>query len=228
MPPCSLHHVEPMLSAATMPPGPLLYSFRRCPYAIRARMALHYADIQVELQEVALRDKPAALLALSPTGTVPLLVLPDGQLLTQSLDIMLWALAQQDPQAWLPRHTAQGMAWVQRNDDCFKPLLDCYKYAQHHPLLSRQAHRARAMAALVEPLDLALRGSPWLAGQSRGLADVALLPFVRQFAAVEPGWFEAQSLPALQTWLKNQLDEALFAAVMLRPPTGAVYLPSKH
>ena len=147
--PCSLHHAEPMLSAAAMPPRPLLYSFRRCPYAIRARMALHYADIQVELQEVALRDKPAALLALSPTGTVPLLVLPDGQLLTQSLDIMLWALAQQDPQAWLPRHTAQGMAWVQRNDDCFKPLLDCYKYAQHHPLLSRQAHRARAMAALV-------------------------------------------------------------------------------
>ena len=155
-------------------------------------------------------------------------MLPDGQLLTQSLDIMLWALAQQDPQAWLPRHTAQGMAWVQRNDACFKPLLDCYKYAQRHPLLSRPEHRARAMAALVEPLDLALRSSPWLAGQSRGLADVALLPFVRQFAAVEPSWFEAQSLPAVQTWLKNQLDEALFAAAMLRPPTGTVYVPSKH
>lgn len=191
-------------------------------------MALHYAGIQVELQEVALRDKPAALLALSPKGTVPVLALPDGQLLAQSLDIMLWALAQQDPQAWLPRHTAQGIAWVQRNDTCFKPWLDCYKYAQRYPLPSRQEHRAQAMAAFVEPLDLALRDSPWLAGQSRGLADVALLPFVRQFALVEPAWFEAQTLPALQTWLKTQLDEALFAAAMLRPPSGAVNRPSGY
>lgn len=201
----------------TAPPLPLLFSFRRCPYAIRARLALHYAGVVVALREVALRDKPADLLAISPAATVPVLQLPDGQVLVHSLDIMLWALAQHDPQDWLGRHDRQGERWVQRNDEDFKPLLDRYKYAQRHPMLSQAAHRAQAMNALIEPLEQTLSHQPWLAGTRPGLADAALLPFVRQFALVQPEWFQAQPMPALQRWLQTQLDSPAFVAVMAKP-----------
>ncbi len=201
----------------TAPPLPLLFSFRRCPYAIRARLALHYAGVAVALREVALRNKPAELLTISPAATVPVLQLPGGQLLLHSLDIMLWALAQHDPQDWLGRHDRQGERWVQRNDEDFKPLLDRYKYAQRHPMLSQAAHRAQAMDALIEPLAQTLSHQPWLAGARPGLADAALLPFVRQFALVQPEWFQAQPMPALQRWLQTQLDSPAFVAVMAKP-----------
>lgn len=201
----------------TAPPLPLLFSFRRCPYAIRARLALHYAGVAVALREVALRNKPAELLAISPAATVPVLQLPGGQPLLHSLDIMLWALAQHDPQDWLGRHDRQGKRWVQRNDEDFKPLLDRYKYAQRHPMLSQAAHRAQAMDALIEPLAQTLSHQPWLAGTRPGLADAALLPFVRQFALVQPEWFQAQPMPALQRWLQTQLDSPAFVAVMAKP-----------
>lgn len=196
---------------------PLLYSFRRCPYAIRARLALHHAGVVVELREVALRNKPAELLAISPAATVPVLQLADGRVLLHSLDIMRWALQQRDPDDWLGRHDRLGELWVQRNDDAFKPLLDRYKYAPRHPLLSPQAHRAAAMDAFVTPLEQTLRDRPWLAGARPGLADVALLPFVRQFAQVDPVWFQAQPMPALQHWLQTQLAGPAFSAVMARP-----------
>ena len=197
---------------------PLLYSFRRCPYAIRARMALHYAGQAYALVEVALRDKPAALLAISPAATVPVLQLPDGRVLLHSLDIMLWALQQHDPEDWQGRHGAAGADWVRRNDEVFKPLLDRYKYPQRHPGQPQAAYRAQAVEALIAPLDRALREQPWLAGARQGLADVALLPFVRQFAQVDPVWFQAQALPALQAWLQIQLDDALFTTVMAKAP----------
>lgn len=205
----------------TNPTLPLLYSFRRCPYAIRARVALHYAGVAVRLREVALRDKPAELLAISPAATVPVLQLPGGQVLLHSLDIMLWALAQHDPDNWLGRHDGQGELWVQRNDDDFKPLLDRYKYAQRHPLLSQEAHRAQAVSALIEPLAQTLSHQPWLAGSHPGLADAALLPFVRQFALVQPEWFQAQPMPALHAWLQAQLSSPTFVAVMAKPATAA-------
>jgi UPF0176 protein len=197
---------------------PLLYSFRRCPYAIRARMALRYAGQPHELVEVALRDKPAALLAIAPATTVPVLQLPDGRVLLHSLDIMLWALHQHDPDDWLGRHGAAGADWVRRNDEVFKPLLDRYKYPQRHTGQPQAAHRSDAVAALMAPLDQALQGQAWLAGERRGLADVALLPFVRQFAQVDLVWLQAQALPALQAWLQAQLGDALFTDVMAKAP----------
>ena len=204
---------------------PLLYSFRRCPYAIRARMALRYAGQPHGLVEVALRDKPAALLAISPAATVPVLQLPDGRVLLHSLDIMLWALHQHDPDDWLGRHGAAGADWVRRNDEVFKPLLDRYKYPQRHPGQTQAVYRAQAVEALIAPLDRALREQPWLAGARQGLADVALLPFVRQFAQVDLVWFQAQALPALQAWLQAQLGDALFTDVMAKAPLPVLAPP---
>lgn len=197
---------------------PVLYSFRRCPYAIRARMALRYAGVPVDLVEVALRQKPAALLAASPKGTVPVLVKPDGTVIDQSLDIMQWALYQSDPDGWLgagaPSEANEANHWIALNDDTFKPLLDRYKYANRHPELTPAEHRSRALDALLRPMEAKLQQTRWLLGSQLSVADVALFPFVRQFAGVDRPWFDAQPLPALQAWLTAWLDSSLFKAVM--------------
>ncbi len=195
----------------TMPALPVLYSFRRCPYAIRARMALRYAGVPVETVEVALRQKPAALLAASPKGTVPVLVTTDGAVIDQSLDIMQWALRQSDPDSWLSTDTSdQANHWIALNDETFKPLLDRYKYATRHPELTPAAHRSRAMDAMIRPMQAQLQHSRWITGPRISIADVALFPFVRQFAGVDRVWFDAQPLPALQAWLTTWLGFGLF------------------
>ncbi len=201
----------------------VLYSFRRCPYAIRARMALHVAGIVVEIREVALRDKPPSLRALSPKATVPVLRLPDGSVLEESLDILLWALRQHDPLAWLATVQDDTVRhWVSRNDEDFKPLLDRYKYAPRHPELSQSQHRERALHAFVNPLETCLAAQPFVCGAQPGWADVALFPFVRQFAMVEPAWFDqVATLAALRRWLNVWRDSAWFAAVMARQPVWA-------
>lgn len=197
---------------------PVLYSFRRCPYAIRARLALRYAQVPHELKEVALRNKPAEMLALSPKGTVPVLHLPDGRVLEQSLDIMRWALAQHDPDGWLSVASTEAMqALIDANDLRFKPLLDRYKYAERHPEQSREAWRARAVDALLMPLESRLQTHPYLLADRISLADMALLPFVRQFAQVDRAWWdEAAKLPALARWLDQLTGSALFQAVMAK------------
>ncbi len=198
---------------------PVLYTFRRCPYAMRARLALHVAGIAVQTREVALRDKPAALLALSPKATVPVLQLPDGRVLDESLDIMLWALHRHDPLAWLAtRGQDAAQQWVTRNDSEFKPLLDRYKYAPRHPELSPLAHRVNAVAAYVGPLNMLLDDQPFICGGKAGWADAAVFPFIRQFAMVEPGWFETAALSSLRRWLRYWLDSSWFAAVMAKRP----------
>lgn len=198
---------------------PVLYSFRRCPYAIRARMALCYADVEVAVREVALRDKPQALYAISPKATVPVLQLASGEVLDQSLDIMLWALRQSDPDGWLVAgDLAQAQSWIALNDGPFKLLLDRYKYSQRHPESSLQAHRERALDALLYRLDDQLRTSAFLLGPTNSYADVALFPFVRQFALVDKPWFDAMPLPGLQRWLSAWLGCALFASVMHQAP----------
>lgn len=197
----------------------LLYSFRRCPYAIRARMALASAGLGVRICEVSLRDKPAGLLAVSPKGTVPVLQLPDGQVLEESVDIMLWALHQCDPQGWLARVPAdadRARAWVARNDGAFKPLLDRYKYATRHPQLTPQQHRDVAMDAFVLPMEGVLRERAFLLGTAASWADVALFPFLRQFAMVDTYWFAQAPLPGVRRWLTHWTDSALFQAVMGR------------
>ncbi len=192
---------------------PVLYSFRRCPYAIRARMALWVAEIAVELREVKLAAKPPELLAASAKATVPVLVLPDGAVIDQSLDIMRWALGQNDPEGWLAGDDPDLIA---ANDGPFKHHLDRAKYPGRYEDAGTD-HRAAALA-LLAPLEEQLAQARYLGGADIGLTDIALFPFVRQFAAIDPAWFAAQSLPHLQGWLDSHLASPLFAAVMDKYP----------
>lgn len=197
---------------------PLLYSYRRCPYAIRARLALWQAGVRVQLHEVSLRDKPAEMLRLSPKGTVPVLVLPGGKVIDQSLDIMRWALRQNDPEGWLtaaPAHEMQAL--IEQNDGPFKALLDRYKYPERHPERSAQAYRDEASQRFLQPLDAGLAQHPALLGDRTSLTDMALLPFVRQFAQVDRAWFDAQPWPHLGAWLEAGLNSPLFLTVMAKP-----------
>lgn len=193
--------------------APILYSFRRCPYAMRARLALAVSGVRYELREVKLSDKPAALLTASPKGTVPVLHLPDATVIDESLDIMRWALSICDPEGWLAR---DDPALIAANDGGFKHDLDRYKYPQRHGSDSR-VHRERGAAFLSE-LDRRLADHAQLCGPTRGLADAAIVPFVRQFAGVEPDWFAAQPLRRLQVWLASHRASPLFDAVMVRAP----------
>lgn len=198
---------------------PLLYSFRRCPYAIRARLALAQAGVVVQTVEVDLKHKPAALLAVSPTATVPVLVLPDGQVLNQSLDIMHWAMAQHDPAGWLcSRQPERDESLVKTNDSAFKYWLDSYKYAERHPAEPPEHYRQQAVDCLLAPLDAALAtDGPWLGGGQPVWADAAIFPFVRQFASIDAGWWAACRLSATRAWLQRWLDSPLFADVMRKP-----------
>ncbi|NNL57627.1 MAG: glutathione S-transferase [Pseudomonadales bacterium] len=195
---------------------PILYSFRRCPYAIRARMALRYAKQIVELREVVLKNKPAAMLQASAKGTVPVLVLPGGQVLEQSLDIMLWAVTQSDPEHWQLGSDTQR-ALIETNDTRFKRQLDRYKYADRHPQHPASFYRAQACTFL-SYLNKQLEQQPFLQGQRAGLADIAIFPFVRQFAFVDPDWFAQCSYSALRGWLQQHLGSALFTGVMQKYP----------
>ncbi|TKB47323.1 glutathione S-transferase [Ferrimonas sediminicola] len=206
----------------------ILYSFRRCPYAMRARIALDYLGRPLQLREVVLRDKPAPLLALSPKGTVPVLQLPDGRVLEESLDIMLWTLGESDPQYWWPRRAAAQrltLDLIQRNDGAFKHWLDRYKYADRHPR-SQQWYRAKAEPWL-DRLESMLIHSGWLLGATFSLADAALLPFVRQFAMVDRPWFDGH-YPALAQWLNRWMVSEPYGRIMTRfapwQPGGAVTL----
>lgn len=193
------------------PTDPVLYSFRRCPYAMRARLALAVSGTRCELREVKLSAKPAAMLAASPKGTVPVLVLPDGEVIDESLDIMRRVLASRDPEGWLAH---DDPALVAANDGPFKHDLDRYKYPERYGV-DALAHRASGLAFLHE-LDARLAGAGQLCGPVRGLADTAIMPFVRQFAAVDRDWFDAQPLRHLQAWLAGHLASGLFAAIMMR------------
>ena len=191
---------------------PILYSFRRCPYAMRARLALLVSGTVCELREVKLRDKPAALIAASAKATVPVLVLPDGGVIDQSLDIMRWALDRNDPEGWLAGDDALLIA---ANDGPFKHHLDRAKYPGRYE--GEGDDRARALEML-EPLEVRLSATANLCGDARSLTDMALLPFVRQFAEIDRMWFDAQPLPGLQRWLNDHLASDLFAAAMVRWP----------
>ncbi len=199
---------------------PVLYSFRRCPYAMRARLALAASRQQVELREVVLKDKPPELLQASAKATVPILVLPDGEVIDESLEIMLWALRRGDPERWLAPQTgssAEMIALIADNDGDFKHHLDRYKYPQRHDGADAQAHR-RDAAAFAARLEGRLGAQPWLFGQHAALADMAIGPFVRQFAGVDPAWFAARPWPQLRRWLAAVTGSARFGQVMGKYP----------
>ncbi len=201
---------------------PVLYSFRRCPYAMRARLALAVSGVQYELREVSLKSKPPELLAASPKGTVPVLVLPSGQVIDESLDIMRWALSQSDPDGWLTVASLDDMlSLVAGNDGSFKHALDRYKYPNRYPLESGGDARAFALAQRLEAASWlagleARLNQGWLFGPKPSLADMATAPFVRQFAHTDAAWFGAQPWPQLQAWLTGFEASALFESVMVK------------
>ena len=202
---------------------PILYSFRRCPYAMRARLALAAAGCTVQLREVVLRQKPAHMLEISPKGTVPVLLLADQTVLEQSLDIMHWALRQADPEGLVPTGAAyeQLEQLIATNDGAFKACLDRYKYPprymdEHGELSPTQfAQQQRTLGAQhLLVLEQRLAQQPFLLGSKLSMADLAIAPFVRQFAHTDAQWFAAQPWPSLQAWLQSFLDSALFVRVM--------------
>jgi len=202
---------------------PLLYTYRRCPYAMRARMALLHGGIDFDAHEIALRDKPAAMLQASPKGTAPVLLLPDGRVIEQSLDVMQWALTQPDADGWWQRaQTPACQALTSVVDGEFKQRLDAYKYPERYPDADRHAERAQAVRCLLQPLEQHLAAHRYLGGEAPCASDLAIFPFVRQFRAVDEAWFEAQALPATQRWLHGWLQSALFERCMKKLPTGQV------
>ncbi|MGB0584466.1 MAG: glutathione S-transferase N-terminal domain-containing protein, partial [Candidatus Puniceispirillaceae bacterium] len=188
---------------AHVDPTPIFWSFRRCPYAMRARLAIAASGQKVQLREILLRDKPADFLATSPKGTVPVLKLENGQVIDESRDIMFWALGQNDPENWLAvwrRNPALAMAFLNRLDGAFKHDLDRYKYASRYDRDAGSTHRDSGGAFLAE-LDQDLQQTGVLSGAQLGLLDFASLPFVRQFRIADPDWFDNQSWPHLHAWL---------------------------
>lgn len=206
-------------AADASPSVPVLYSFRRCPYAIRARMALLQAGVQVALREVALRDKPPAMLQASPKGTVPVLVLPDGRVIDESLAIMRWALRHNDPAGWLACADAVDLNHlVALNDGPFKRALDAYKYPERYPEHSPSHHRAQGEETLVALLEARVASQPYLAGAQPGWVDVAIFPFVRQWAAVDAAWFEVSPWRGVRRWLGEWLRSDDFNRTMCKWP----------
>jgi glutathione S-transferase len=184
-------------------------------------MALRYSGVQVELREVVLRDMPRELLACSPKGTVPVLVLPDGAVLEESRDIMEWALAQHDPESWRPQpgspEAVAARDLIAATDLEFKPRLDRYKYADRYPQ-HPPAWRRLQCEGFLDDLEQRLAQHPWLLGERLGIADVAVFPFVRQFALVDRGWFDSGTRLKLRRWLDSLLQAELFTGVMHKYP----------
>ena len=202
---------------------PILYSYRRCPYAMRARMALSYAGIQVEIREIALREKPAHMLAVSPKGTVPVLVLASNEVLEQSLDIMDWALQQSDVDEWIIQDQAGQKLTadlIATNDGAFKKSLDKYKYAIRFPENPPEIYRAQGEEFL-QRLEMLLQQNTYLCRNTISKADVAIFPFVRQFSMVDENWFESADYPSLKAWLNGLLNSQLFLGVMQKYPVWA-------
>ena len=195
---------------------PLLFSFRRCPFAIRARLAIKVSGIEVDTHEVSLRAKPKEMLECSPKGTVPVLKFSDGSVLEQSLDIMQWALSLNDPEHWLdsdPGASAEIMSLIKQNDESFKPALDLYKYAVRFPEHSEAYYREQAEPILAE-LDTRLSKDGYLLGGRYTLADMAIFPFIRQFSNVNQDWFYASHYPHLIAWLDRLISSELFQKIM--------------
>ena len=188
---------------------PILYSFRRCPYAMRARLALWVSGTVCELREVKLANKPDAMLEASPKGTVPVLVLSDGTVIDESLDIMRWALARSDPEGWLEGDDEGLLALM---DGPFKHHLDRYKYPDRHN--SDPVEHRGAGLSILRDLDVRLSRQGQFCGDARTLADMASFPFIRQFANTDRKWFDAQPLPDLQSWLDGHLASDIFFAIM--------------
>jgi glutathione S-transferase len=187
----------------------LIYSYRRCPYAMRARMALVQAQIQCEVYEIDFKDKPAHMLEISPKGTVPVLSIVEGQVIDESLDIMYWALKQNDPDCWLDCDVSNLIA---ENDGVFKRALDRYKYPNRFPDEDCSKAREQGGAFLLK-LNERLQNHKQLMAEKITIADIAIFPFVRQFANIDRAWFDALDIKPLQQWLATHLESELFKQI---------------
>jgi len=180
---------------------------------MRARMAIKYADIPVETREISLKDKPAHLLQVSPKGTVPVLVLSGGKVIDQSIEIMYWALHENDVDGWLSADASQTRQLIDENDSSFKQALDKYKYAIRFPEQSAPVYRTEGEAFLSK-LERKLEVTSFLVADNLSLADIAIFPFIRQFVAVDATWFESADYLKLKIWLKHLVESELFQSVM--------------
>lgn len=215
---------------SSMPP--VLYSFRRCPYAMRVRLAICYSGVAVELREVLLKEMPESLLSVSSKGTVPVLILPGGTVLDESWDIVQWALRHSDPENWLgpnESYLLQTEELLAINDGDFKAALDRYKYADRYPQRSAVDYRNQGEEFLAQ-LELRLASRSFLLSDVVSVADISIFPFIRQFAAVDPDWFKKSPYQKLGAWLNYWQTSALFAAVMKKypqwkPGDSAVHFP---
>ena len=195
---------------------PRLYSFRRCPYAMRARLALLFAELPVELREIVLKNKPSQMLAISPKGTVPVLQLPEGRVIEESREIMIWALEQNDKQGLLDaKLIKQANDLLDKNDHEFKHWLDHYKYADRYPEMSQAEYQERGEVFL-QSLETLLNKNAYLLGDSISIADIGIMPFVRQFAHVDRDVFYGFPYPKLQRWLQDWLEHPLFKQAMTK------------
>ncbi len=195
---------------------PILYSFRRCPYAMRARMAISYSQQHVALREVVLKDKPSSLFEYSPKGTVPVLVCADGTVINESIDIMLWALALNDPDHW-QKNLPEQRSLIEQNDGPFKIRLDQYKYADRYPEHSELFYRESCYPFL-DLLEARLTKYRYLFSDNYCLADIAIFPFIRQFAHVDLAWFESTSWHEVSRWLNEFKCSKLFTSIMQKYP----------
>ena len=195
----------------------ILYSYRRCPYAMRARMALKYANIEFEHREIELRNKPQSMLLVSPKGTVPVLCMGD-EVLDQSVDIMRWAIDQSDPAGWGNVDDAIAKAWIEKNDGPFKALLDQYKYPNRFPELNQEAVLEQALQIMLLPMEQSLQATQYLLGDQMTWVDIAIFPFVRQFSMVDVNRFEQLPIPSTKRWLAQHLESELFNSVMHKHP----------
>lgn len=196
---------------------PILYSFRRCPYAIRARLAIKASGIAVELREVVLADKPDELFRISPKATVPVLELLDGQVIDESVDVMQWAFQKNDPQSYLSSDINEVNNLIGINDNDFKQHLDCYKYADRFPEHSSEYYREQCEEFL-QFLEHRLSDSLYLITDEISMADIAIFPFIRQFAFVDKAWFDGSEYKKTNEWLNKILESDLFSKVMTKYP----------
>lgn len=200
----------------------ILYSFRRCPYAMRARMGLKISGLDYEHREILLRDKPADMLAASPKGTVPVYLCPDGTVIDESLDLLEFALGQNDPLGWTDCDLAQAQCLIDRNDGPFKHHLDRYKYASRYNDTAKRGdldltHRAKA-EEIIADYEGRLSGHDFLLGDRPSIADIAIFPFMRQFANADITWWTASPYPATRTWLTRHVESDLFKSIMTKYP----------
>lgn len=195
---------------------PILYSFRRCPYAMRARLGLAYSGLKCELREVALKNKPQELRDISPKATVPVLLLPDGTVIEQSLDIIHYALACNDPDGWLYPDKAQVTAIIQKNDTEFTTVLHKYKYHERYPEGSKTDYLKQTEEVFISWLEETLQNSSYIMGQKISIADIAIFPFIRQWALADEEWFEISTYVHIRKWLESITNTVLYERVMIK------------